>query len=133
MAESPWLTPQEVKAYTEIESVKNREDSKIEVDISRAEQYVINYTRNHFEDYEEIPKPVKTAVLLLSEAYAAYADYMKKTGGGALKSESFDDYSYAADDSSFESLANSLDLAALLDDYVIEESRSRIIFKMRRL
>lgn len=43
MAVRPWVTPQEVRDYTEIKSVQERNDTRIAVDISRAEQYVISY------------------------------------------------------------------------------------------
>ena len=68
MAERPWVLPKEVKAYTDIEAVQKRKREKLQMDISRAEQYVITYTRNRFEDYDKIPDPVKTAVILLAEA-----------------------------------------------------------------
>ena len=133
MAERPWVLPKEVKAYTDIEAVKNRKREKLQMDISRAEQYVITYTRNRFEGYDKIPGPVKTAVILLAEAYASYANQLKKTGGGALKSETFDDYSYTAGEGTFEDLVKALDLAALLDDFVIKQASGTVTMRMRRL
>ena len=50
MAARPWVLPQEVRDYTDRPSVKERADAKLSVDISRAEQYVISYTHNRFED-----------------------------------------------------------------------------------
>ena len=73
MAERPWVTPEELKEYTEFEEVKNRADSKLKIDISRAESWVIDYCNNRFDDpekYPDIPENVKTAVLLIAEAYA---------------------------------------------------------------
>lgn len=135
MATRPWVLPKEVKAYTEIEAVQNRTKARLEMDIARAEQYVIAYTRNHFEEYGEIPGPVRTAVILLAEAYANYANQLKKTGGGAVKSETFDDYSYTAGDGSFEDLVKALGLAALLDEFVVSETKGggNITMRMRRL
>ena len=49
MAERPWVTPQEVRDYSEIPSVQKRSDTRLAVDIARAEQYVITYTHNTFE------------------------------------------------------------------------------------
>ena len=66
MAERPWVTPQEVRDYSEIPSVQKRSDTRLAVDIARAEQYVITYTHNTFESYKEIPPSIKTAVLILS-------------------------------------------------------------------
>ena len=133
MATRPWVPPKEVKAYTDIEAVQQRKKEKLEMDIARAEQYVITYTRNRFEGYTEIPAPVKTAVILLAEAYASYANQLKKTGGGAVKSETFDDYSYTAGDGTFEDFVKALDLAALLDDFVIKQASGTITMRMRRL
>lgn len=133
MAERPWVLPEEVKAYTEIESVQGRSEARLAVDIARAEQYVISYTHNRFTDCDEIPTPVKTAVILLSEAYAAHASQLKKTGGGALKSETFDDYSYTAGESTVEDLVKDLDLDALLDEFLVAEPRSGVTMRLRKL
>ena len=46
MAERPWVLPKDVKAYSEIESVQGRSKARLEMDIMRAEQYVITYTHN---------------------------------------------------------------------------------------
>lgn len=133
MATRPWVLPKEVKAYTDIEAVQQRTKAKLEMDIARAEQYVITYTHNRFTDYDEIPAPVKMAVILLAEAYAAYSNQLKKTGGGALKSETFDDYSYTAGEGTFEDMVKALDLAALLDDFVIQQANGTVTMRMRRL
>lgn len=133
MAERPWVLPKDVKAYTDIEAVQQRTKAKLEMDIARAEQYVITYTRNRFESYDTIPDPVRTAVILLAEAYASYANQLKKTGGGAVKSETFDDYSYTAGEGGFDELVKALDLAALLDDFVITKASGNITMRMRRL
>lgn len=133
MAARPWALPKEVKAYTDIEAVQQRKKEKLEMDISRAEQYVITYTNNRFESYDKIPGPVRTAVILLAEAYASYANQLKQTGGGAFKSETHDDYSYTAGDGTFEDLVKALDLAALLDEYVIPQASGTVTMRMRRL
>ena len=70
MATRPWVTPQEVRDYSEIKSVQERTEARLEVDIARAEQYIITYTHNTFEIEEEIPSSVKAAVIILTEAYA---------------------------------------------------------------
>lgn len=129
----PWVTPDEVREYSEIESVQNRTDARLAIDISRAEQYIITYTHNTFEDYDEIPSPVITAIILLAEVYASYAAYVKATSGGTFKSESFDDYSYSVGDATLEDMITALDLAALLDDYVISQGSANVTMRMRRL
>lgn len=133
MAERPWVLPKEVKAYTEIGAVQKRSKVRLEVDIARAEQYVITYTHNKFEDCDEIPPPVKTAVILLAEAYASHANLMKTTSGGAFKSETFDDYAYSVGDTTFSAAVKDLDLAALLDDFVVSEPRKGVTVRMRKL
>lgn len=133
MATRPWVLPKDVKAYTEVEAVQQRTKARLEVDIARAEQYVITYTRNKFTDYDKIPPPVRTAVILLAEAYASYSNQLKKTGGGALKSETYDDYSYTAGEGTFEDLVKALDLAALLDDFVVPQASGTVTMRMRRL
>ena len=93
MAVRPWATPEEVREYSDIKAVQERTDERIAVDISRAEQYVISYTNNDFSGYERIPQNVKTAVILLAEAYG----YNTVVSSKEFKSETFDDYSYTAE------------------------------------
>ena len=133
MAERPWVLPKDVKAYSEIESVQGRSKARLEMDIMRAEQYVITYTHNRFEGYDVIPAPVKTAVILLAEAYASYANIQKTSKGGAFKSETFDDYSYDMWESSIEDLIRALDLAALLDDFVVSQANGSVTMRLRKL
>lgn len=127
MAERPWVTPQEVKEYSEIPAVQKRSDTRLTVDIARAEQYVITYTHNSFKDEEEIPQAVKTAVMILAEAYGHNAAIAAKE----VKSETFDDYSYTAETSQIS--VEALDLAALLDDFVKAEPRNGVTLRMRKL
>lgn len=127
MAKRPWVTPQEVRDYSEIPSVQKRSDARLVVDIARAEQYVITYTHNTFESFEEVPQPVKTAVLILAEAYGHNAALAAKD----VKSETFDDYSYTSESSQIS--VDGLDLAALLDEYVVAEPRNGVTLRMRRL
>lgn len=127
MAERPWVTPQEVREYSEIPAVQQRSDARLAVDIARAEQYVITYTHNSFKDIPELPQAVKTAVMILSEAYGHNAVLAAKE----VKSETFDDYSYTSESSQIS--IEGLDLAALLDDFVVKEPRNGITLRMRRL
>lgn len=129
MAKRPWVTPQEVRDYSETPAVQSRSDARLAVDITRAEQYVITYTHNTFEDMEEIPPSVKTAVLILAEAYARSMTSSLITRG--LQSETFDDYSYTSADGSVN--YDSLGLAALLDDYIVTEPRHGVTLRMRKL
>ena len=127
----PWVTPSEVKTYSEYPAVQSRADAKLQVDISRAEQYVISYTNNKFdsEDLTEIPSAVKTAVILVAEAYAYNATL---SGTDKKKSETFDDYSYTLADAKPIDIP-ALDIAALLDDFAVAEARNGITMRMRKL
>lgn len=127
MAERPWVMPEEVKEYSEIPVVQKRSDARLVVDIARAEQYVITYTKNSFQDQEEISQEVKMAVLILAEAYAHNAVLVARD----VRSETFDDYSYTAEMSQIS--IEALDLAALLDAYVKSEPRNGVTLRMRKL
>lgn len=127
MAKRPWVTPRKVRDYSEIPAVQKRTDARLAVDISRAEQYVITYTHNTFEEYKEIPTSVKTAVLILAEAYANNSVQAARE----VKSETFDDYSYTAEASTIS--VSALDLAALLDEFVRAEPKNGVTLRMRRL
>lgn len=131
MAERPWVTPAEVKAYTDYKAVSERDDAKLKVDISRAEQYVISYTNNSFASADILPEPVKTAVMLLAEAYAYNSSADAKTGSKRMKSEAFDDYSYTADDVYLS--IDDLDVKVLLDPYVMAEAKKGVTMRMRKL
>ena len=124
MAERPWVTPEELKEYTEFEEVKNRADSKLKIDISRAESWVIDYCNNRFDD----PENVKTAVLLIAEAYAHNAVEQTKV---RLKSETFDDYSYTAESSIID--VGKLGVESLLDDYVVVQPLNGVTMRLRSL
>ncbi len=138
MADRPWVLPEEVKEYSEYKQVQQRTDARLAVDIRRAEQYVISYTNNRFEDCEQVPEDVKTAVLLLAEAYAYNSSAAldakgNSTGGRRMKSETFDDYSYTAADGEDGIAIDDLDVKALLDPYVIVAPRNGVTLRMRKL
>ena len=127
MADRPWVTPKEVKEYSEIPAVKKRTSARLKVDIARAEQYIITYTNNDFSEYKEIPEAVKTAVLILAEAYAHNAYVAARD----VKSETFDDYSYTSETSQIS--IDGLDLAALLDGFVKVKPSKGVTLRMRKL
>lgn len=128
--ERPWVRPEEVKEYTESAKVKERTDAQLKVDIMRAESYVIYHTHNRFDAElyaEEIPEEVKTAVILLAEAYA-----LKQIAqvAGNVTSETFDDYSYTVDtDTDF---IDNLQIGPMLEPYIIED-KGKAIMRLRKL
>lgn len=125
----PWVTPAEVRAYSDYKDVQERTDAKLAVDISRAEQAVISYTHNRFdgEDLEVIPSGVITAVILLAERYAHTAFRTTQ----AYQSETFDDYSYTANNS--EVSLDDMGLGSLLDEYVLAAGSGGVFMRLRRL
>ena len=127
MAVRPWATPKEVKDYSDIKEIQERTDLRLSTDISRAEQYVISYTHNDFSEYENIPQNVKTAVILLAEAYG-YNSVISTTG---MKSETFDDYSYTAENTSIS--FKDLELDSLLEEFVKIKIQNGVTMRLRRL
>lgn len=88
-------------------------------------------TANRFDDpekYPEIPENVKTAVLLIAEAYAHNAVEQTKV---RLKSETFDDYSYTAESSIID--VGKLGVESLLDDYVVVQPLNGVTMRLRSL
>lgn len=123
----PWVTPQEIRDYSEIPKIQKRSDTRIAVDIARAEQYIITYTHNSFSSERKIPQAVRTAVLLLAEAYGNNAVADSKE----VKSETFDDYSYTCESTQIN--VESLGLEVLLDEFVVPTEKNRISMRLRRL
>lgn len=128
VVQRPWVQPSEVKTYTEYPSVKSRDDAKVAVDISRAEQYIIAFTNNDFSECEEIPEGVKTAVILVAEAYG----YNACLAAREMKSEQFDDYSYTAADAEPIDIG-ALDIASLLEEFAVKKARNGVTLRMRKL
>jgi len=120
MAARPWITPEQVRAYTDNPKTARRDDEKLKTDVARAELYIISYTKNSFDDemaYPAPPEPVALAALLLAEMYAGSAAETR------YKSETFDDYSYTLADTGTK--LENLDLGPLLDDYVQRNIKMR--------
>lgn len=132
MAKRPWVTPKEVKQYSEYKQVRERTPARLKMDIARAEAYVISYTNNDFADVDQIPEPVKLAVILLAENYAYNATADTVTGGKRMKSETYDDYSYNAGDEYF-AAADDLDIKGLLDPFTRVKPRGGVTLRMRKL
>ncbi len=125
----PWVTPEDVKDYSDLEKVKNRSDAKLKIDIQRAESFIIHYCNHDFsaEKYMgSVPENVKTAAVLLAEYYA----YSKQNVGSKV-SETFDDYAYTTSDSQIE--LSTLGLDALLDQYIEERADGHVNMRLRKL
>lgn len=126
----PWITPDDVREYTDHEEVKSRSDTKLRVDITRAEQRVISITHNLFDrdSDAEIPDRVKIATIICADAYAKNSIEKAKK---QIKSETFDDYSYSAESGCIN--MDELDIYDLIKDYVIAESRGNIFLRISAL
>ena len=149
----PWITPKDVKDYTddvailgkketvtkdgqEIEKViiPERTDTKLSIDITRAEAMIIKYCHHDFsnaEKYPSLPDNVRVAAILLTEALA-HNGYVSNAAYSNYKSESFDDYSYTAGEASAVSIEG-LSLGSLLDEYVEMKPKGDVTLRLRRL
>lgn len=124
----PWISPDDVKEYTDYPEVAERSEGKLKQDILRAEMKIIKITNNRFEDdekYTKIPEQVKLATILVAEAYAKN---LVERATKKIKSETFDDYSYELTETKDIDISG-LDLDELLADFVIQ-SRGNMHFRM---
>jgi len=128
MATRPWITPAQVKEYTDLPDVAGRSDAKLTKDIQRAEAYIIKFCHHDFtaDEYTTIPGDVATADIILSEYYAHKQGVL-----GKYKSETFDDWSYTSGESEY--LIQSLGIDGLLDPYVETEASGKITMRLRKL
>lgn len=125
----PWITPSDVKKYSDLENVKNRADIKLKVDIQRAEAFIISYTNNSFTDSkyaDKVPEDVRVADIILAEYFA----YNVQTVGKKT-SESFDDYSYTIASSTID--ITSLGIDMLLEPYVMTKASGKVTMRLRKL
>lgn len=133
MAARPWVTPEEIKEYTDFEDVAARTDTKLRKDIARAEIYILSYTNNkellNDKLYPTVPEGVKTAVIILAEAYGHNAVEKTKT----LKSETFDDYSYTSESNTVDLNSIYDEIAALLEDFKKAKSNNLVNMSLRKL
>lgn len=133
MSARPWVTPEEIKEYTDFEDVAARTDTKLRKDIARAEIYILSYTNNKelLDDklYPTVPEGVKTAVIILAEAYGHNAVEKTKT----LKSETFDDYSYTSESNTVDLNSIYDEIAALLEDFKKAKSNNLVNMSLRKL
>ena len=73
--------------------------------------------------------PVKTAVIILAEAYGHNAVEKTKT----LKSETFDDYSYTSESNTVDLNSIYDEIAALLEDFKKAKSNNLVNMSLRKL
>lgn len=125
----PWVTPTDVKDYSDLEDVINRSEKKLKFDIQRAEAYIISFTNNTFSDAEYnsgVPEDVKLADMILTEYFAH-----NKQNIGKKTSETFDDYSYTASSSEID--VKTLGIDTLLEPYVKSKASEKLTMRLRKL
>lgn len=131
MAARPWITPKDVKDYTELPKVSARSDPKLLTDIIRAENYIIIRTNNKFDDavkYPDLPPEIKLAAILVAEFYA------NKTTTAPTKqyqSESFKDYSYTI--KTEEEGVDAVDIDSLIAIHILPPTKGTLNMKLRKL
>lgn len=98
----PFITPDDLTAYTSYSVVSERSESQLAVDITKAEVFAMHYCNRNFSDVEKgsvEAESLTLAVTLLAEMYAYNAAVKASaansgSGGRAVKSENEKNYSY---------------------------------------
>lgn len=126
----PWITPADIKEYTDHKEVQERSDAKLLADITRAQAKIVKLTHNKFEDdkYPETPDNIRLATILVAEALAKNAVLKTQT---RFKSETYDDYSYEKESSEID--LEGLGLDDLLSDYIVPEKSGTVTFRLTAL
>ncbi|MBR0581297.1 protein YqbG [Bacillus altitudinis] len=92
------ISPEDVRAYTVFESVKNRSDELLESDIIEAEAEVFKIVGHDFtsEKYQPLPEKAKIALIKMAQFFALINGDESIVKG--YKSEKIGDYSYTLAD-----------------------------------
>ncbi|AMM89705.1 hypothetical protein UP15_12170 [Bacillus pumilus] len=92
------ISPEDVRAYTVFESVKNRSDELLESDIIEAEAEVFKIVGHNFtsEKYQPLPEKAKIALIKMAQFFALINGDESIIKG--YKSEKIGDYSYTLAD-----------------------------------
>ena len=110
----PWVTPDNVKEYSDLEDVLNRSEKKLKYDIQRAEAYIISFTNNSFSDDDYpggVPEDVKLADVILAEY--------------------FDDYAYTSSSSEID--VKTLGIDTLLESHLRSKASEKLTMRLRKL
>lgn len=127
----PLITPEQVSAYTEFETVKNRDPEKLASDILQSEIEVFSKAGHRFDTpaYVPLAAEVQLALIKLAEYYALVNSDESIAKG--YTSERLSDYSYTLSDGRTV-IKPAIDL--LIAEYVIKPAPKRpVSFKMRTL
>ncbi len=109
------ITPEELKEYSVFESVTERKDRLLEMDIIEAETYIESeFTLTKpLNKYIPLPKKLKLALLKVAQFYALVNSDESMVKG--YKSEKMGDYSYTLKDGSSFTFP---DIQALMNEFI---------------
>lgn len=124
------ISPAEVKDYTVFDSVKERADVQLSMDIIQAQQDIFSFAGHKFTDeqYSTLPTEVKLAFIKLTEFYALTNSDESLAKG--IKTEKIGDYQYSLGDGG---TIQNFSLETLLSEHVQTTGQKRMRFKMRSL
>lgn len=124
------ISPEDVRAYTVFESVKNRSDELLESDIIEAEAEVFKIVGHNFtsEKYQPLPEKAKIALIKMAQFFALINGDESIIKG--YKSEKIGDYSYTLADGN---AISKPDVYNLLIDFIepIDPSEDPASVRMR--
>lgn len=109
------ITPDELKEYSVFESVTERKNELLEMDIIEAESYIESeFTLiKSLDKYVPLPKKLKLALLKVAQFYALVNSDESMVKG--YKSEKMGDYSYTLKDGSSFAFP---DIQALMSEFI---------------
>lgn len=123
------ITPENLKAYSTFEKVKERPDKLLKMDILEAETYVQKRIEKPLNEYDPLPEKLRLALLKVAQFFALVNSDEAIVKG--YKSEKISDYSYTLPDGTAMSIP---DVSDLLDDYINKDLQDGNVFlRMRPL
>lgn len=124
------ITPLDLKGYSTFESVRERPDSLLELDILEAETFIEKQLAEPLTEYTPLPKKLRLALLKVAQFFALVNSDESITKG--YKSEKIGDYSYTMGDGTSMSLP---DVSDLLEKFAKaeEQPKSGLFLRMRPL
>lgn len=122
------ITPEDVKNYSTFESVKNRPETQLKMDILEAVTYVNSKIEKPLKEYEKLPDELEIALLKVAQFYALVNGDESIVKG--YKSEKIGDYSYTLSDGSSLSMP---DVSGLLNAFMSadEKKTDGVFLRMR--
>ncbi|RFA37038.1 hypothetical protein CAI16_02900 [Virgibacillus dokdonensis] len=122
------ITPEDVKNYSTFESVKNRPETQLKMDILEAVTYVNSKIEKPLKEYENLPDELEIALLKVAQFYALVNGDESIVKG--YKSEKIGDYSYTLSDGSNLSMP---DVSSLLNGFIPSDEKKTdgVFLRMR--